>query len=228
MSELLADENIPYKAVQAARQIGLEILSVVELATGADDERVIEMARDQGRILVTLEEEIGQYAARSDQDCPGVIQFRVWPKGPRWFADRMRRLLDSSRSLEGMHTVVLEEQVRQFPLPGWQHEADETEPADEQTEPTDDKPDTDEQAEPTGDESDTDEQVEPTGNESDTDEQAEPTGDESDTGEQAEPTGDESDTDEQVEEDQPSEQRDTDEARPDEEEQPRDEANPPD
>ena len=194
MSELLADENIPYKAVQASRQIGLDILSVVELATGADDERIVEMARDQGRILVTLEEEIGQYAARGPQDCPGVIQLRVWPKGPRWFADRMRRLLDSSRTLEGMHTVLYEDQVRQFPLPGWQHEAQDQEPpAERDAEPKteeDTSPDAKDEAPPH--EQDADRQAEEDQPSDQPSEQPHtddgPPGEEEQTGDDAEPT----------------------------------------
>lgn len=118
MEAILADESIPYEAVQACRDGGIDALSVVELATGATDERVLELARTQERILVTLDADMGAFAFRRGAEaCPGAILLRVRPGGANAFAGLMRRVLEAETDVTGMYTLLHGDRIRQFPLP---------------------------------------------------------------------------------------------------------------
>ena len=125
MEALLADESVPYEAVEACREAGLDVLSVIELATGASDQRVLELARTQDRILVTLDADVGALAYREGPGavedvggCPGAVLLRVRPGGSAAFADLMQALLDSEHELAGHYTLLHKDRIRQFPLSG--------------------------------------------------------------------------------------------------------------
>ena len=51
MIKLLADENIPKKAVEALKLKGIDITSVVDLSQGLSDRAVIELANNENRVL---------------------------------------------------------------------------------------------------------------------------------------------------------------------------------
>ena len=120
MQALLADESIPYDAVKACRRADIDVLSVIELATGATDQRVLELTRTQNRILVTLDAEMGGVALRSGAEASaGAVLLRLRPGGAKAFAELMRRLLESGPALEGMYTLLYGDRIRQFPLAGF-------------------------------------------------------------------------------------------------------------
>lgn len=119
MEAVLADECVPYRAVKACREAGIDILSVVELATGATDERVLEMARSHERLLVTLDADTAAWACRRGPDgCGGVVLVRLRPGSPGAFARLLTRLLDGPCELLGRYTLVYKDRIRQFPLGG--------------------------------------------------------------------------------------------------------------
>jgi len=117
MTAILTDESIPYRAVQACREIGLDILSVIEMATGATDHRVAEMTRDQDRVLVTLDADLAARIYKlARQWCPGLILLRARPSGPRALADLMQELVYSEHEILGAYTVVFKHRIRQLPM----------------------------------------------------------------------------------------------------------------
>ena len=119
MDAILADECIPYEAVTACRDVEIDILSVIELATGASDRRVLELAQSHDRVLVTLDADMGALARRGGAEaCPGTVLLRVRPGGPNAFADLMRRVLESGPDLKGYYTLLHKDRIRQVPLAG--------------------------------------------------------------------------------------------------------------
>ena len=53
MTKLLADENVPLKAVEILREKGVDVASVTELSPGLKDREVLDLAGREGRIIVT-------------------------------------------------------------------------------------------------------------------------------------------------------------------------------
>src|SRR5438046_7748204 len=76
MLRFLADESCDFAAVRALRAEGFDVLSVAEASPGADDDRVIDLALLQHRILLTEDKDFGQlvFAARSTS---GVVLIRL-------------------------------------------------------------------------------------------------------------------------------------------------------
>jgi len=74
----LADESCDFAAVRALRASGHDVAAVAEIAGGAEDLVVIELARSQQRILLTEDKDFGQLVFAAAHRTAGVILVR-WP-----------------------------------------------------------------------------------------------------------------------------------------------------
>src|SRR6266702_1918789 len=73
MLRFLADESCDFAAVRALRTEGFDVLSVAEASAGADDERVIALALDDRRILVTEDKDFGRLGFAAGSKSLGVV-----------------------------------------------------------------------------------------------------------------------------------------------------------
>jgi predicted nuclease of predicted toxin-antitoxin system len=78
----LADESCDFAVVRALRAAGHDVSPVAEVSRGADDEAVIALARQQGRILLTEDKDFGKLAYADGHDTTGVLLIR-FPAGAR-------------------------------------------------------------------------------------------------------------------------------------------------
>lgn len=76
--QFLADESCDFAAVQALRAAGHDVVAVAELARGAEDSAIVELARSEGRILLTEDKDFGQLVFAAAHRTAGVILLR-WP-----------------------------------------------------------------------------------------------------------------------------------------------------
>jgi predicted nuclease of predicted toxin-antitoxin system len=76
MLRFLADESCDFAAVRALRAEGFDVLSVAEDSPGADDERVIELALHELRILLTEDKDFGQLVFAAGAKSLGVVLIR--------------------------------------------------------------------------------------------------------------------------------------------------------
>lgn len=74
----LADESCDFAAVKALRAAGHNVVAVAEIARGAEDSAVVELARSEGRILLTEDKDFGQLVFAAAHRTAGVILLR-WP-----------------------------------------------------------------------------------------------------------------------------------------------------
>jgi predicted nuclease of predicted toxin-antitoxin system len=72
----LADESCDFNAVRALREGGFDVLAVVEVSPRATDDRVIELAVLEDRILLTEDKDFGQLVYASAETSPGVVLIR--------------------------------------------------------------------------------------------------------------------------------------------------------
>jgi predicted nuclease of predicted toxin-antitoxin system len=120
VSRFLADENVPRSALAALRTAGHDVLAVAETAPGTPDEQVLGTARDQGRILVTFDRDVGELIYVRKVPVPaGVILLRPAPLRPDEAVDRLVGVLQQAEdlSLDRQFTVVTPDRIRQRPLP---------------------------------------------------------------------------------------------------------------
>lgn len=116
---LLANENFPGPVVRELRSRGHDVLAAKESMRGADDERILERARAEGRVLLTFDKDFGEIAVRSGiQEPCGVVLFRL--RGSNPVADNARALaaLESRNDWPGHFAVVTEASIRMRRMPG--------------------------------------------------------------------------------------------------------------
>lgn len=69
----LADENVSRVAIDRLRAEGLEVASITEILSGAPDNRVLETADVEGRILITEDRDFGELVVRQRMTVRGII-----------------------------------------------------------------------------------------------------------------------------------------------------------
>lgn len=79
---LVADENCDFSVVTDLRLAGYDVASITEQMAGADDERVIDFARSQRRLLLTEDKDFGQLVFAAAKQNSGVILIR-YPSSAR-------------------------------------------------------------------------------------------------------------------------------------------------
>ena len=72
----LADESCDFRVVRALRAAGHDVMAVVEIAPGADDTAVLEMAVRENRIFLTEDRDFGQLVYAAAKPAPGVPLLR--------------------------------------------------------------------------------------------------------------------------------------------------------
>ena len=55
----LADESCAAPVVRALREAGHDVVAIAQIAPGASDEQVLEMAMSEGRVLITEDRDFG-------------------------------------------------------------------------------------------------------------------------------------------------------------------------
>jgi Domain of unknown function (DUF5615) len=76
MARLFADENFPLPTVQALRRLGHDVVSVADVGRGGQrwsDPEVLQFARGDGRILLTLNRKDFLRLHRSNPEHAGLI-----------------------------------------------------------------------------------------------------------------------------------------------------------
>jgi predicted nuclease of predicted toxin-antitoxin system len=116
---VLADESIPGDAVAALRGHGHDVAWVREVAPGARDDAILELARDEARVLITFDKDFGELAFRFGLPASaGIILFRLTLPSPDRAAQTIVGALETRDDWTGHFAVVEEERIRMTPLPG--------------------------------------------------------------------------------------------------------------
>ena len=116
--KFLADEDFPAQSVRLLRQAGYDVLSIAEVSPGVSDEKVLQQARDEDRVLLTFDRDYGELLYRLKVPPPrGVVYFRPAPKTPQQPAQQLIQLLRQGNiQLEGYFTVIEVDRIRQRPI----------------------------------------------------------------------------------------------------------------
>ena len=114
---LLADENFPWKAVAALRDLGHDVVWIKEAAPAIDDVQIFDWAVADGRILLTQDKDFGELAFHwgLPAQC-GIVLFRVLPIPDR-VAAAATRVLGTEADFRNRFVVVEAWRVRERPLP---------------------------------------------------------------------------------------------------------------
>jgi len=80
---LLADENLDPTIIEALRDAGHEVRAIRETNPRASDETVIEIARSEGRLVLTEDKDFGELVYNRAWPSPGVLLVRRFPSPSR-------------------------------------------------------------------------------------------------------------------------------------------------
>jgi predicted nuclease of predicted toxin-antitoxin system len=114
----LADENCDFAVVRALRLSGHDVSAVSEFQRRSDDRELMEIAFNEGRILITEDKDFGWLAYVAKMDSPGVILIRFPATARHGLAASVTRLAaDFGAKLVGAFVVLRPGSVRISAVP---------------------------------------------------------------------------------------------------------------
>ena len=117
---LLANMNISPKTVHALRQQGWDIVRVSELLpVDATDEEILELARREGRVVVTQDLDFSALLVLGGYDRPSLVTLRLSVSDPDVITERLLKVLlqIEDELQEGCATTIEDVSVRVRKLP---------------------------------------------------------------------------------------------------------------
>ncbi len=113
----LADECCDTELVSILRKEGHDIIHVSEETTGIPDEKILNDAYNDNRILITEDKDFGELVYRLKKPCKGIILIRIDVKDRNQKKSRLKQLLDKyPERLAGYFTVIDVKKYRFRPL----------------------------------------------------------------------------------------------------------------
>lgn len=114
---LLANENIPRRAVESLRACGHDVLWIREKTPGISDMEVMGLGHREDRILITFDKDFGElvFCTKQPPAC-GVILFRIPMSSSAYIAKALVKIIESRDDWEGNFAVVEEDRIRIKPL----------------------------------------------------------------------------------------------------------------
>ena len=105
---VLADESCDFAIVRGLRDAEYDVLSIAETFAGASDERVIEFASQQRRLLITEDKDFGQLVFAATKENSGVILVRYPAMVRSGLVDAVHELLSEQGETLYNSFVVME------------------------------------------------------------------------------------------------------------------------
>lgn len=109
------DEHLPVEAAEIFRAAGHDAATVVDQALeGADDERLVEVCRNEDRALVTFDLDFSDLRAYPPNEYPGILVIRLKDQSKPVVLALMERLavLVKDEAVTGTLWIVDEDHVR--------------------------------------------------------------------------------------------------------------------
>lgn len=117
--KLLADENIPYLVINQLRRAGHDVVWAGTDCKGANDEEVVERARDEERVLLTFDKDFGELAFHQGLSSKsGVVLLRLKLHAPDYVLQHVLGHFEHCENWLGHFVVISEFKIRIRPLPG--------------------------------------------------------------------------------------------------------------
>ena len=111
--KLLLDENIGVITAVRLRKEGYDVVSVLEACPSATDEEVLALAREQERILVTLDRDFGRLVFYYSQRHVGIIFLRLKKESAQSINSVLMKVLKHNADvLKGRFITVNETNVK--------------------------------------------------------------------------------------------------------------------
>lgn len=105
---LVADESCDFSVVVGVRAAGHEVVSITEQMSGIEDEKVIELAASERRLLLTEDKDFGQLVFAAAKGNSGVILIRYPTSARATLTEAVVRVLAERAETLYSRFVVME------------------------------------------------------------------------------------------------------------------------
>ena len=105
--KILADEDVDYRIVRELRQRGFEVISILEIARGSDDKRVLRLAKANEAILLTEDKDFGEWVFAYKEKDVGIVLLRYQPEKLFAIISSLIEVLKKHQSSLDMKFVVI-------------------------------------------------------------------------------------------------------------------------
>jgi predicted nuclease of predicted toxin-antitoxin system len=105
---LLADESCDFTVVVGVRVAGHDVVSIAERMHGVEDEKVIELAASERRLLLTEDKDFGQLVFAATKNNSGIILIRYPASARSTLTDAVVKLLAERADALYSRFVVME------------------------------------------------------------------------------------------------------------------------
>jgi len=113
----LANENFPFDAVEALRQVGHDVTWIRTESPGISDPEVLSRAQAENRILLTFDKDFGELAFRAKLPATiGIILFRIKAPSSVVVAQKVTTAIALRNDWAGHFSVVEDDKIRMRPL----------------------------------------------------------------------------------------------------------------
>jgi predicted nuclease of predicted toxin-antitoxin system len=110
--KFVVDECTGPKVAKWLRQEGHDVISIFDDARGADDDRVLELAYNDGRVLVTSDKDFGELVFREKRPHHGIVLLRLIDQSAANSIAALERLFQAGHPLVDQFIVVTESGIR--------------------------------------------------------------------------------------------------------------------
>ncbi len=111
--KFLADENLEKPIVDWLREKGYDVLYITEKTPSIKDEKIIQLALKENRILITNDKDFGELVFHYGQITSGIILIRSKDKSSQKKLELVKQLLKEIKNkISGNFIVVNENGIR--------------------------------------------------------------------------------------------------------------------
>jgi predicted nuclease of predicted toxin-antitoxin system len=115
--KFLIDENIHADVVAWLRSMGQDVLYAAESLSGFSDEQLLELARQETRIIITDDKDFGELTFHRRAVSSGIILLRLTDRTIQGRLDRLGRIWQTILArAEGSFMVISDKKVRLRPI----------------------------------------------------------------------------------------------------------------
>lgn len=108
-----ADEGVDLQIVNRLRKEGHDVLYAAEDIAGTDDEKILQLANQEDRILMTRDKDFGELAYRDKKVHAGIILNRLFELSSERKAEIVSKVVrDFGEELIGAFTVIQPGKIR--------------------------------------------------------------------------------------------------------------------
>ncbi|BCL36137.1 DUF5615 family PIN-like protein [Nostoc sp. MS1] len=119
--KLLLDQGLPLSAAGLLKSVGIDTVHVSEIGLStAEDTEIIQIAREAGRIIITLDADFHTLLAIDEANSPSVIRIRIERLRAQALTDLLRKVINECADELNQGVAVTVEptriRIRRLPL----------------------------------------------------------------------------------------------------------------